>query len=237
MQPEVRDAGPPPPAARLTPLVEAPVRAVPGRPGVPAEVTTGDGFDLIELRSDTGTVSVWAERRVLLATDGSTRAYAVGDLLPGGAVLTAITPEGIRYFREGQVYGRSLSAEERVVEDLEPRRGLRLRRRRFSPAVRDALGRAVHDLADPDPERVALALSALIGAGENIGSLLAQFADDRRPLAVRKVKAWGRTHQGRYVGDLVVSALETLSGQSFGSPLDGERDEVAAAWRQWAGLE
>lgn len=226
-----------PPAAPVAVAVPTAtvVRARPGRPEVPPDLEA-EGWALVDLRVETTTAGLDRRRALLRMADGSTRAFAVGDLLPDRSVLTAIAPGEIRWFSEGEVHALRLGGAARIEERLELARRGRRRARRPDPTreLRPVVARAVRDLGAPDPALVQAAFRALVQAGEIAVPLLIEHLTDASPVASPSLRLAGRPCPARVVADRVVSVLEASTGQRLGDPC-ADPEGARRAWRRWAG--
>lgn len=231
--------------AAVWPAAE-PVSARPGRPRVPVEIHESAGASEaspgIRLRRVLRADHDWRAHRALIEEEGTqdVRAYAVGDLLPRGAILVGIEREAVRVFTaEAMVLRLDLRGGEAVIEDLRgtPRRRVRARPRpRPTEDVGPAVAAAVRDLGAPDPDRVRGAIEALLGPGEILVPSLVLHVADPAPVALPAAEIRGRPVRAQTRGDRVVGILEAITGQSFGDPTEpGARPGVVAAWRRFAG--
>lgn len=226
----------------------APVRSRPGRPSVPREMretasvqSTALGLRLINTEPS---AFGWREHRALVEDEstGDVRAYAVGDLLPRGALLVGIESGAIRIFAADAVLLRLDRQRSEVVADLRVRRRAGRRGPRVGAApslpLKRAIQAAVGDLASADPERLAQAVEALVASGQGMAGLIVAHVADPSPVGLPEAWILGRRVRSQTVGDRVVAIIEAITGQSFGDPTEnGRRGEVVAAWLHWGGLD
>jgi hypothetical protein len=207
------------------------VKAAPWAPGVRLKRTIMDGS--------------WEERRALIEdlTDGDVRSYAIGDLLPHGSLLVGISTttadilvadrEIVRLADDGSLSSFEDFAESKLVRGPQ--------RVAAAPAFHEAADAAVEALRSEDPELVQQAIDALVDAGEPVADLLMSHVGSILPVPSLDYEV--PTGSGHFVrpnvqGDLVISILERITGQTFGDPTAveaGERRALVKRWERWWG--
>jgi hypothetical protein len=238
------------------PRGDAPTEAGPAIGGAP---TVAPGLRLISLHVE-GPWESWRAELLDEKTGRSDR-YETGAPLPNDCVLVAIgkdradvlvgdaelvrltigaapeklhgfhladdEPAAPRPYRRGRA-GSPGSARVEPVRD----EGASVERWRVIAALERTRG--------DDPTDVQLAIDELIAAGDPAVELLVQHAGSPLPV-VREDYAFpqeGRVRRPSTVGDVVVGALEAITGQSFGDPMrEGssadDRRAIARAWSRW----
>ncbi|MBX2813013.1 MAG: hypothetical protein KTR25_14450 [Myxococcales bacterium] len=237
--------GKPPVAVPVTPK---PVLAQPGRPAVPPEIQKDFAVDAppanlqLRLQRTRKSRMAWENRRALIEDQlsGEVRSYAIGDLLPRGAVLVGIQPREIRVMtRNSLVIAIRVGRKPNVLSDLRQHKksGNRVRRSTLSDVLIATVQAAVENLKDNDGHLVVRAVEKLVGEGQMIAPLLAEYAASTDALAIRNTRVGQRRIISNTLGQRVIAILEHITGQSFGNPTRANAQaEIAQAWRDWAGL-
>lgn len=231
------------------PVVRAdPDRAVP--PSIRASAnrqTAGyaPGLRLVEPRPS----PTWERGRAVIRdeTDGDVRAYAIGDLLPHGALLVGIGEDHAEVFVSDMELVRL--TETGVVPTVDFRTAYEARALDrgpdLSPDYRDAVEEAIRALRTAQSNDAQLLLDELVACGDPAVEILVPFADDPVPVSpylFEVPSGSGVFVEPKVSGDLVIAVLEQITGQTFGDPTrEGlsarERGQIAVAWRRWWGVE
>lgn len=202
------------------------------------------GLRLVEARRG----KTWEAHRALIedATTGDARLYAIGDLLPHGSLLVAVSTaavdvlvadmELVRLYEKGGL--RSIH-DFRTALEAQPL----ARAPELADAYVEGAAAAVQATLSEDPEVVQAAIDALIEAGEPALELIIAEATSEAPVAAYPYRfPSGGERQGIPVvqGDVVIGVLEAVTGQTFGDVFRpditrAERLEIAGKWRSWWG--
>lgn len=247
----VRSASGPSPD-RATPEPALVVSLVPLQPAVlpPPVRRVPPGLDLESEERPTLVGVAWSEawedRRVVLAHRADERAYAIGDLVPGGDAVVSIARDAVVLSRGDVVVRLDPDGAESVVEDFplaDPWTGAQ-----FDPAapVDPELEAAVYEtlalFRAGDARTAQVAMDALVGAAELIVPYLIRRADSLEPLPAPRVELPdGRVVAPRWEGAVAQAALEAITGQRFGDVLHPDATEAAVIdaardWRSWLGI-
>ncbi len=227
----------------LEPLPAAVLPALPRMPppGLPGGSIDGADPDL-RLVSVVST-DRWEEARALIWHAGAVRAYAIGDLVPGGAAVVAIHPAAVDLAHvDHQVYRLSRQTYA-VIEDFPL--AVRPRARRLpppAPGLREAVEETLAMARGPDAGSAQVAVDALVEAGEPVVRFLAEKAGSLVALPGWTVRLPGGQEAAPTLeGALAQAILEGITGQRFGDVLapDVLPSEVVASaedWASWLGL-
>lgn len=221
------------------------VRAVDVRGSVPAEVRASAEAHTTDLRlrlAETQIAEDWQGHRALLEDldSGELRAYAVGDLLPRGAILVGVERKGVRVMAaDALVLSLGFDASPTLVQDLrrDPPGVMPTLTSTLSAEARADLEQAIVDLGSVDEAVVAGAVDVLLLVGSTVAELLAASVDREDPVGLPVADIGGRPVLSETVGDRVVAVLEEITGQSFGDPVSDDRARIIRDWKYWAGLE
>lgn len=213
------------------------------------EVTSplAPGLALVSIQTSTS----WQGRRARIrdTRDGRVERYAIGDLLPHGALLVGISARSVdvmiadseilrlRVERPLERLERFLYADGPVggIFRLRPRRGFERR-----------IARAVAALSDPNPKVVQAALTALSEAGEQALPALSPIVTSTQAVASAEYELVGLESQlklrPRALGDLACGLLSVVSGAGLGDPSAPGLPAPARArlredWRRWLDAE
>lgn len=249
-------------AASALPTLEAwaPAMVVPAAEErvVPADVlATADahlpasapGLALVAARLE----GPWEERRAEIRDEqsGDVRAYAIGDLLPHGALLVGIDDAGAEVMIGDRALVRLVAGGAvEPVNDFPLARGARgvlgpaPAGRSAGPKKEEPTGAVIRvvseetmerhhqdvrgsleQLGSADPAEVQAAIDALVGAGDPAVELLIPHAGSLAPVAREAFafpSASGPQRTPRVRGDVVIAILERITGQTFGDPTASE---------------
>lgn len=198
------------------------------------------GLALIETRQ----FDEWSDHRALVRHDGRVRAYAIGDLLPHGAILVAIGAGAVLLMvGDVELVRLGLDGSVASVHDfrtIDDRRRLRVvsNNKEYREALLDVLA----FLRSEDPKEVQGAIDALIDAGPAAVGVIVPYADSQIPVATATYAFASVEPRRPYVyGDVIVGILEAITGHSFGDPMAGqqteeERQSIRRQWPRWWGL-
>ncbi len=189
----------------------------------------------------------WREHRAVISVrgEGPARAYAIGDLLPYGAVLVGVSPGAVQLMVADfelvylDLKGRRVSLNDFRNAFRRPPPALVPEDKPFEEALADVLG----FLRSTDPGEVQEAIDVLIAAGPPAVSTMMPFAESETPVVTATYAFAGSdVRRPEVYGDLIVGILEAITGQSFGDPMDREASEAERRWRReqwprWWGVE
>jgi hypothetical protein len=247
--------------ARALEIERVPTRAVPEQilekgtlAPVPGEVLktatvvalpAAPGLRLLETSIDPD----WQERRARIEErmTGRARAYAIGDLLPNGALLVGISTKTadimvgdthlVRLYDDGRV---------EIVEDLRRSELImpRVVKSGLDPDYEDKLRIALIDARSDDPTVVQRAIDDMIAAGDPGIDLLMPHVDSVVPVRDAEYAFPSGSElqkRPRVLGEIVMLVLECVTSQRFGdvtkeSLTPEERAKIARAWKRWWGL-
>ena len=189
--------------------------------------------------------ATWSDHRAVIDVSGEpgVRAYAIGDLLPYGAVLVGVSTGAVQLMvADSELVYLNDRGKIRSVQDFraayEP---AALRATRENKAFRAALLEVLAFLRSDDPQEVQGAIDAVIASGSAAVGPIIPFVESALPVATSTatyVFAGAEPRQPAVYGDLVVGILQAITGQSFGDPMaDGltseERMNIRAQWTRW----
>lgn len=233
--------------AALSPVVPPPVVAA--ARSVPADVLRSStaaasrpGLRLLRTR-----LGAWEARRAELedTTTGDVRAYAIGDLLPRGALLVGISTgtadimvadsELLRFHTDGHT--------ERV-QDLSyvaTAPTFRPAAQADDPDLDDKIRLALIDARSDDPTVVQAAIDRMIAGGDSAVDVLINYVDSAVPVrSAQYAFPSGSDVQVRpaVLGQIVIAVLEQITGQKLGDAnregiTQADRLVIADAWRRW----
>lgn len=220
-----------------------------GRPAVPPEIqeeassSTPHALLQLQLRGTPKARSEWGNRRAVIEDQltGDKRAYAIGDLLPRGAILVGIQPRRARIItRKSIVLELSPGQKPKIINTLSLAKNStknQIRQSTISYALRATVFTAVDELAHYNRPTVVQAILKLIEEGEVIAPTLAVRSHDLTPVQIKVVRIGKKKIRSSTIGERVIAILEHITKQSFGDPTQpGTHAAVAAAWQDWAGL-
>ncbi|MCB9647572.1 MAG: hypothetical protein H6730_13355 [Deltaproteobacteria bacterium] len=228
-------------------VVAAMERGVPPSVEATADVVAAawaPGLRLVEARRG----ETWEAHRALIedATTGDARLYAIGDLLPHGSLLVAVSTAAVDVLvADMELVRLDEKGGLRSIHDF--RTALEAQPLARAPELADAYvegaAAAVQATLSEDPEVVQAAIDALIEAGEPAVELIIAEASSEAPVAAYPYRfPSGGERQGTPVvqGDVVIGVLEAVTGQTFGDVFRpditrAERLEIAGKWRSWWG--
>ena len=191
--------------------------------------------------------SRWSAHRAIIErrADGDSRSYAIGDLLPYGSVLVAVSTGAVQLMvgDEELVY-LDVAGDVRSVQDFRTAyERAPLRRAPDDKALEAALAEILPSLRSRDPAEVQGAIDALIEAGGPAVGWLVPFATSELEVVTTTVGfvfAGSAARRARVHGDLIVGILQAVTGQSFGDPMapdlsDDKRLWIRQQWLRWWG--
>lgn len=217
-------------------VLPLPERRVP--PGLSDPKTSGEP-ELVRIVGSEG----WDRRRAWIRVGGEVRAFAVGDLLPGGDLVVAIEPGAVKLSRGEVVVALTADAPLRVVEDFPMADPAFTGRRRgpIDPELEAAALETLELVRLGEPRTARIAVDALVAAGELVVPFLVRRTGSLEPLSGVVVELPdGRRIAPRFEGAVAQAVLEVITGQRFGDVLSSEAtaEEVLAAaddWASWLG--
>jgi len=222
----------------LVPLAPSPlppaVRRIP--PGLDLDAPAAP--ELVAVRA----AERWESRRALIRVRGEIRAFAVGDFVPGGALVVAIDDARALLSRDDHVVELGVGASAVVAEDFPLAEARPHRTFAPDPALEAAVDDTLALLHVGEPRTTQVAVDALVEAGEIIVPYLVRRAGRMATLpGVRFRLPDGRGLAPRYEGAAVQAILEAITGQRFGDVFepDASRAQIAsaaAAWASWSGV-
>lgn len=251
-------AGPPPPSsasASRPPALVVPPRALPraaARRVTPPEVlATAEqalppwslSFGLKETRIGRR----WTDHRAVIEDRRArdVRSYAIGDLLPYGAVLVGVSTGTVQLMvADRELVRLDVGGRLRSVQDFRAAyERAALRRVKEDVRLQDAVQQVLPFLRSSDPAEVQGAIEALIDAGgPAVGELIPYVESQVAVSTSTDAYSFGgrAPRRPRVYGDLIVGILQAITGQSFGDPMapelsDGKRAWIRAQWRRWWG--
>ena len=188
----------------------------------------------------------WSEHRALVEDGTGLRSYAIGDLLPYGAVLVAVSTGAVQLML-GDVELVQLEADGSIasVQDFrsvyEPSRPPVVQ---SDPAFRQAILDVLAFLRSDDRAEVQGAIDALVEAGAPAVGVIVPYASSTVPVATSTYTFSfmdAAPRRAQVYGDIVVGILEAITGQTFGDPMapgqtDIERQHIRRQWLRWWGV-
>lgn len=222
-------------------------RAVPPSVAASADVTAAPwapGLRLVEARRGPR----WEDHRALIEdlTTRDARLYAIGDLLPHGSLLVAVSTGAVDVLVADMELVR-LDEQGRLHSVHDFRTALEARPLARAPglgaAYVEGAEAALQATLSEDPAVVQAAIDALVEAGEPALELIIDAAASEAPVAAYPYAypSGGRARGPPEVqGDVVIGVLEAVTGQTFGEVLRpgitaAERRDIADKWRSWWG--
>ncbi len=200
-------------------------------------------FGLIETRIGRR----WTDHRAVIEDRRAqdVRSYAIGDLLPHGAVLVGVSTGTIQLMvADRELVRLDVGGRLRSVQDFRAAyERAALRRVKEDVRLQEALQEVLPFLRSSDPAEVQGAIEALIDAGGPAVGELIPYVESQIAVSTSTVSyAFGvrEPRRPRVYGDLIVGILQAITGQSFGDPMapglsDAKRVWIRAQWRRWWG--
>lgn len=191
----------------------------------------------------------WEDRRAEIRdrTSAEARSYAIGDLLPHGALLVGISTGAADVMvSDAELVRLSIGAPPMPLEDLRTAFEARPLERApdLLPEYRAAVGDAILSFHTESATTVQAYVDLLVAGGDPAVELLIGHVGDPIPMAEVDFEiptGSGVVVRPRVTGDLVIAILERITGQTFGDPTralrPSDRDEIASAWQRWWGIE
>lgn len=188
----------------------------------------------------------WEERRAIIedSKTGDARAYAIGDLLPHGALLVGVMASSVDVMvGDAQLLRLHLDGR---VEPLEDLAALAAEPSALRPIERDApvdgerVRLALLDLDSEDPSVVQGAIDRLITAGEPAIELLLPQVESEVPVQSAEYAFPSGSQiemRPEVLGQIVMLILEQITGTTHGDLAREdlsveERRRIARAWRR-----
>ncbi|MEO1334160.1 MAG: hypothetical protein AAFV29_00895, partial [Myxococcota bacterium] len=187
---------------------------------------------------------VWQDHRAIIEVVGGSgpRSYAIGDLLPYGAMVVGISTGAVQLMvADNELVGLSQDGGRWSLEDFQAADEVSsLRLVPDDPVFREAVHEVQAFLRSEDPREVQGAIDALIAAGPAAVGPLIPYAESLVPVVTATYAFAGTVRRPGVYSDLVIGIIMAITGHSFGDPMgpglsESERAWIREQWSRWWG--